>query len=55
MLEQLTELGERYLGIKVMMDMEPKIELIPLREYDPKTRSNRILLLTVKQVRQVLG
>ena len=41
MLEQLSELGKRYLGIKIMMDTEPKIEPISLREYDSETRGHR--------------
>ena len=49
MLEQLSELGKRYLGIKIMMDTEPKIEPIPLREYDSETRSHRTPVYTVSQ------
>ena len=30
MLEQLSELGKRYLGMKWMIDTEPKIEFIPM-------------------------
>ena len=31
LLDQLSELSKRYLGIRTMMDLDPKIEPIPLR------------------------
>ena len=34
LLDQLTELGKRYLNIKVMLDTEPEIEAISLRDVD---------------------
>ena len=49
MLEQLSKLEKRYLGIKTMLDTDPKIEYIPLREYDSVTRSNRTPVYTVSQ------
>ena len=49
MLDQLRDLSKRYMNIKVMMDTEPMIEPIPLREYDPEERSRRLFLLTVSQ------
>ena len=49
MLDQLFELGKRYLGIRTMLDTDPKIESIPLREYDSVTRSYRTPVYTVSQ------
>ena len=49
LLDQLSELSKRYLGIRTMMDSDPKIEPIPLREFDPITRSHRTPTYTVPQ------
>ena len=48
-LDQLSELGKRYLGIRTMLDTDPKIEPIPLREFDSVTRSFRTAAYTVSQ------
>ena len=41
LLDQLSELSKRYLGIRTMMDEDPKIDPISLREFDPITRSHK--------------
>ena len=49
LLDQLSELSKRYLGIRTMMDKDPKIEPISLREFDPITRSHRTSTYSVPQ------
>ena len=49
LLDQLSELSKRYLRIRTMMDSDLKIEPIPLREFDPITRSHRTPTYTVPQ------
>ena len=49
LLDQLSELSKRYLGIRTMMDEDPKIDPISLREFDPITRSHKTSSYSVPQ------
>ena len=49
LLDQLSELSKRYLGIRTMMDEDPKIDPISLREFNPIKSFHKILSYSVPQ------